>query len=301
MRTCTALAKEDATVACLSFDFKQNLPLPHIPTSDIFYLRQLWVYVFGLHNCGTNDASMYVWPESVARRGSNEVVSCLHQYFQSLDGVKSLYLFSDSCGGQNKNSTVIHYLYTIVKMGKFQNIQHIFPIRGHSFLPCDRDFAKTESKKKRVDRIYTPEHWMEVIRSARKSKPFAVVAVSQDDVFDFQAQLAPFFKKTVTCSTEKMRVRDARVFEYAQSHVNEVWVKYSLSANSDWHKFAIEKRKSPTLSLPFVPAYSSPLELSPNKIDNLKKVVYRFVPREFRAFYDEIIEANVESNGSPSS
>ena len=79
MRTCTDLAKEDATTTCLSFDFEQNLPLPYIPTSDIFYLQQLWVYVFGVHNCATNLVSMYVWPESLAYRGSNEVVSCLHQ------------------------------------------------------------------------------------------------------------------------------------------------------------------------------------------------------------------------------
>ena len=64
-------------------------------------------------------------------------------------------------------------------MGLFQKIQHIFPIRGHSFLPCDRDFAKTESKKKKVDRLYLPNDWIDVIRSAKKVKPFTVVPVSQ--------------------------------------------------------------------------------------------------------------------------
>jgi len=40
---------------------------------------------------------MYVWPESLAGRGSNEVVSCLHQYIESLQGVSTVYLFSDGC------------------------------------------------------------------------------------------------------------------------------------------------------------------------------------------------------------
>jgi hypothetical protein len=86
------MAKEDGSIACLSFDFEQNLPLPHIPTNDIFYLRQLWVYVFGIHDCATNEASMFVWPESIAHRGSNEVVSCLHQYLQALRGVSTVML-----------------------------------------------------------------------------------------------------------------------------------------------------------------------------------------------------------------
>ena len=74
---------------------------------------------------------MYVWPESVARRGSNEVVSCLYHYLQSLSGVDTLFLFSDSYGGQNKNLTVIHFCYTLVKIGLFKkNSAHISHLRA---------------------------------------------------------------------------------------------------------------------------------------------------------------------------
>ena len=239
---------------------------------------------------------MYVWPESIAHRGSNEVASCLHNYFQNLSGIDTLFLFSDSCPGQNKNYTIIHYLYSLVKMGLFQRIQHIFPIRGHSFLPSDRDFAKTESKKKKVDRLYIPDHWIDVIRSARKVKPFTVVPVSQELVYDFQSHLMPFFKKSVP----RMRVHDVRVFEYALSHQNEVWVKYSLAAADEWHRFIVEKKKSPGPSFPIAPCYSGILPINPNKVDDLKKIVYKFVPREFRTFYDEIIEENVAGASSQS-
>lgn len=93
------MAKENDNIACVSFNFEQNLPLPHIPTNDIFYLRQLWLYIFGVHDCGGNIGTMYAWPESVAHRGANEVVSCLDHYFKSLEGIDTLMLFSDSCGG----------------------------------------------------------------------------------------------------------------------------------------------------------------------------------------------------------
>ena len=94
-----------------------------------------------------------------------------HHYLWDLSSIDTLFFFSGSCPGKNMNFTVIQYLYSLVKMGLFQKIQHIFPIRGHSFLPSDRDFAKTESKKKKVDRLYLPNDWINVICSAKKVVP----------------------------------------------------------------------------------------------------------------------------------
>ena len=93
LRACTEMARESENVGCLTFDFEQNLPLPHIPINNIFYLRQLWVYVFGIHDCSSNNASMYVWPESTARRGSNEVTSCLHHYLRDWSSIDTLSFF----------------------------------------------------------------------------------------------------------------------------------------------------------------------------------------------------------------
>ena len=101
---------------------------------------------------------MYCWPETVAGRGSDEVVSCLRNHIDSLPSeVAPLYPYSDGCGGQNKNSNVMHFLFTLVHIGRLQHIRHYFPVRGHSFLPNDRDFGCTEMKKKKVERVYVPE------------------------------------------------------------------------------------------------------------------------------------------------
>ena len=164
LRTNTILAKENPQIKTISFDFQQNLPLPHIPVGEVFYMRQLWVHVFGIHDCGTNQAIMNCWPEFIAGKGSSEVISCLHSYFMDLPAeVSTLYLYSDGCPGQNKNVHLMHYLFALVKTGRFQHIQHHFPIRGHSFLPNDRDFGKTETKKKKVERVYTADQWYDII------------------------------------------------------------------------------------------------------------------------------------------
>lgn len=80
----------------LCFDYMQNLPLPHVPVQDVFYLRQLWVNLFFIHNLKTGQSVAYVYHEGVAKKGANDVCSIIHDYIQNcIPGtVKHLRLFS---------------------------------------------------------------------------------------------------------------------------------------------------------------------------------------------------------------
>lgn len=73
-----------------------------------------------------------------------------------------------------------------------------------------------------------------------------------------------------------MLIRDARIFEYSCDHPNEVWVAYSLT-DLDWHKFAIEKRSSTGPTFPTEPAHTELVPLSSEKIDDVKKLVYKYI------------------------
>ena len=171
LRFDTEMAKQNSDIRTVTFDFQQNLPLPHLPVGDLFYMQQLWLYVFGVHSCGDNDVAMYCWPEITGKRGSDEVVSCLHDFLSKLpSSVTSLRLYSDGCGGQNKNATVMHYLFSLVATGKFRHIRHSFPVTGHSYLPNDRDFGRTELNKRKNERVYSPDQWMAIIQGARRRK-----------------------------------------------------------------------------------------------------------------------------------
>ena len=103
LRSDTRFAKESDHFACITFDFEQNFPLPSIPVGEVFYMHQLWLYLFGIRNCGSNDVCMYCWPETIAGRRSDEVVSCLPHYLNSLpESITTLSLYSDGCGGKTK-------------------------------------------------------------------------------------------------------------------------------------------------------------------------------------------------------
>ena len=96
------------------FDFKQNMPYPHIATGDVFYSRQLWLFVFGIYSAKTGKSRIYTWPETNARRCVNEVVSCLDDYISKYLNatVRNLHVFTDGCRGQNHNSTMVQYLHS---------------------------------------------------------------------------------------------------------------------------------------------------------------------------------------------
>ena len=106
------------------------LLLSSLYIGDLFYMCKLWVYVLGIHSCGDNDVVMYCWPEIAGKRSSDEVISCLYDYLSKLPpGITTLPLYSDRCGGQNKNINVLRYLFTLVAVGKFKHIRHIFSVR----------------------------------------------------------------------------------------------------------------------------------------------------------------------------
>lgn len=58
----------------------QNLPLPHIPVQEVFYMRQLCIYEFCVHNLKTEKAVFYSYQEGEAYKGPNEVCTFLKMF-----------------------------------------------------------------------------------------------------------------------------------------------------------------------------------------------------------------------------
>lgn len=164
------LAKENKNTIVLCTDLQQVLFCPTLKHSSVFYQRQYSCYNQAVHNMGTNDVFMCFWHESVAKRGSAEIASCLLKYvsthFKPMENIgtdRKLIVWSDRCVGQNNNWRMISLYQYLVTMKYFSSVEQKFLTSGHSFLPCDRDFALIERKKKNgyylsssaVDRSYS--------------------------------------------------------------------------------------------------------------------------------------------------
>lgn len=99
----------------------QNLHLPRIPVQDMFYLRQLTINVFGIHNMKNYTGTFFLYYEGTAHKGTNEVCSFLYHYLTIYvpHEIKELYIFSDNCPAQNKNHCVIRMCQALVDSGRF--------------------------------------------------------------------------------------------------------------------------------------------------------------------------------------
>lgn len=166
------LKKEEANVIKCSFDMQQNQPLPKLRVGEVFYARQIWVYnlTFVVMENVQNESNtfVYTWTEDQSGRGSNEITSALNHFLISLENKFAEYpersytlkLFSDACSGQNKNTNLMMFLVNYVENSRiFKAIHHVFPIRGHSYMPPDRVFGRYEKVLRKKETIVEPEEY----------------------------------------------------------------------------------------------------------------------------------------------
>ncbi|KAJ4440992.1 hypothetical protein ANN_10841 [Periplaneta americana] len=141
--------------------------MPLLPVNEIFYLCQVWQFNFCIHSAKSTKSTMFMWNESQGHKGVNDVVSCLNNYITKVLSaeVDSLYLFSDGCIGQNKNMKVVQYPITLVASGRLKCITHYFPVKCHSFLPCDTSFTRIEKIKRKKEKVETPREWEDIVKN----------------------------------------------------------------------------------------------------------------------------------------
>ena len=88
-----------------------------------------------------------------------------------------------------------------------EEIEVLYPLSGHSRLPCDRDFAHIEKNRRRKDRVVKPSELVNLIEETDISNPFQTVFVEHhltDDmthdgtsvveVKDFKKGFDPFLR-----------------------------------------------------------------------------------------------------------
>lgn len=168
------LKEENDSELILSYDCQKNLILPKIPDQAAYYKRQLYLYNFTIcegHSGSIqnrNNSFSYVWTEDEYAKASNQIVSAVHHRLQSseLNGVTIVKLFSDGCGGQNKNTAMVGMIsyWLLTEAPKcVKKVLLYFPIVGHSFIPPDRVFGILERDFKSVSEIISPDEYIKLI------------------------------------------------------------------------------------------------------------------------------------------
>ncbi|PSN51973.1 hypothetical protein C0J52_13958 [Blattella germanica] len=124
----------------------------------------------------TGKSEIFLYHEGVAHKGANDICSILLKYIDTNipSSVKKLYFFSDDTG-------------------RFEQILHYFPVRGHSYLPNDRDFGTMKRMIRKHDPIYTPDEYEELC--AQSSNNFHITKLLASDIKDFSGWWKEYYTK----------------------------------------------------------------------------------------------------------
>jgi hypothetical protein len=304
-------AKTETHVLSLCFDYMKTVSLPKLPIQELYYLRQLSVNVFGINNIKENKTEVYLYHEGIGKKGPNEVCSFLYDYLQTVsETYTELRIFCDNCSGQNKNQILSRFCMFLADSGRFQKVTQYFPIRGHSFLPCDRDFGIISKKLKTYDRIFSVHELTEHIISSGRPGKFTVHEVTAKDVMNFKQWVGKYYKKSsISQETRGKKVpKENKVyfqisslfqFEYKSQHKGYVKA-YSTINGLVAHNFFMSKSNATVLppDTPACPGGKWPIKLAKSQdISKMKP----YIPEEFVDFYDEIFNWPTTTGDAPDS
>lgn len=202
---------------CAAFDLQQIILFHIAPDSKLFYHRRLTNFNLTIYNINSKECSCYVWHEGFGRRGSCETASCLYDYLCDLDckNVKEIFLFSDSCCGQNKNSAIAAMLLNVVSNSKnisFISLKFFEPYHGQN--EGDSAHSAISTALGTAGNISVPSELKTVIRLARKNQPYVVHSMENCDFPDFIRQVKQLRILTVRKDDEGGKVNWPSMVEY---------------------------------------------------------------------------------------
>jgi len=107
-----------------------------------------------------------------------------------------LNIYADNCGGQNKNHALSRFSLALTNTGRFKKVKQFFPVVGHSYSPCDRDFAIIKRSLKKCNRLYTIRELTELIIKSSVHRKFIMVEVDEEMILDFQSWCGKYYKRS---------------------------------------------------------------------------------------------------------
>lgn len=177
----------------------------------------------------------------------------------------------------------------LILEGLFESIEHKFLVSGHTHLPCDRDFAAIEKYLKKYFKcVYTPEDWYTAVKIAKRTNPFEVIIMTQENFYVFKELQEKIVRKTVTDTKEKVRFSKIRCFKFSSENPNIMYIKHLI--NEDYKPVNIGKkghRNLASIRNTLKMKYKEPIIMNEKKIDNLRHLI-PFIPPVYLQFYKDV-------------
>ena len=225
------------TVVC-SMDLQKVLATPHGKSMLFGYSRKYAVYNETIYESREKRGICYLWGECDAKRGSNEVASVLYNYLVGKDTgeTRNVFVFCDSCSGQNKNRAVVGMIHYFLVRAKFvRTVEITFLVPGHTYMQCDSAHSVIERSVER-QLVYAPSQWRTIVQMAIKDQnklPYEVRDLKTEDVLDWLSLGSSMFTQAGWKSFRQIRI-DA---------VDLTSIEVRKSIDDPWSILNVKKRR----------------------------------------------------------
>ena len=188
--------------------------------------------------------------------------------------VTELVMYSDGCGGQQKN----HYfsamcLYAVETTG-IQSIRHVFMEKGHSQSEVDQVHARLEKRMKRIP-ISDEDEWVREAENSKQTQPkYEVEHIKHSDILNFKdygKERLP--QKLVDSNTDNpIAWTDVHIIEYRKTEPGKIFIKTDESTNT--FEVTAQKKRSRRSQHVVHPApkYPNRLPISQKKRNDLMRL-----------------------------
>ncbi|KAJ8912367.1 hypothetical protein NQ315_014734 [Exocentrus adspersus] len=238
-------ANEDKTFMSVTMDLQAILQIPKGAVGQLYYVRKLVVYNLTIFESPLpNNAYCLCWNEIHGKKGSCEIGTCLYYYLSNClpSEVNHITIFSDTCGGQNRNQFISALLlWAVHKIDHLNIIEQKFLESGHTYMEADSMHSAIESASKNVD-ITSMSDWKNVFRRARRQKvktvnntkytiePYQVKEMKYGDFFNIK-KLADSIMKNKTTDTDGNSVKWLKIkrIKYVKGKKDSIFFNYDLS------------------------------------------------------------------------
>ncbi|XP_039296244.1 uncharacterized protein LOC111058861 isoform X3 [Nilaparvata lugens] len=285
-----ALKAKNKECVTAIFDLQAVLPTPCGDASLFYYKRRLSTLNFTIYDIGNSNAYCYVWNEAYAKRGCNEIGSCLLLFLEKVCQGKDVIFYSDNCPGQNKNQAIAAAFIYAVENLNVKSVTHKFLTVGHTQNEGDMVHSLIEKQKKLVLRsgpVSVPAQWITVIQSAKKKgNPFTVIEINTEDVKDIKhlkSTVGKNFSKNM--SGEQVKWRDISVIHVNREAPFQIFYKNNFD---DVDKIInIREKMRGVTQMVLRLAYTAPPGISSfKKRDLLSLCTSNVINKQYHQFYE---------------
>lgn len=276
-----------------TFELQRPFEMPCLPAEESYDWRQLWFSLVCIYDEQRQKAYMYVWDETVSRRGQEEIASCLMKHIFSVvsKSTKKVILYSKSSRlyRNMKMSLMLKKVCDYQNDSNLKTIEQRFFLEGHDSNDCDKCFDAINKQIKATlinKNVFAPIDWIELISLAKRSEPkFDVINMTENDFFSVNKLMTLVINETHSATGQEIHWKNISSITYTLCEPQNLSVRY-LNKESAVYLLSTQDANE-FHRTPLIYSSKGGNLISKIKYDDLQKNL-SCIPNEHHEFYKSI-------------